>query len=109
MTVEALELYARKLKPGGVLLFHISNRYYDLAPALAASARAAGFAGALKHRVDGLATLELVSRWFALARDPATLAPLLKVGWDDASIVPEADPWTDDHTNVLSALELPAP
>ena len=30
MTREAIEMYASRLKPGGVLMFHISNRVFDL-------------------------------------------------------------------------------
>lgn len=35
LTSEALALYRRHLAPGGVLAFHISNQYLDLAPVLA--------------------------------------------------------------------------
>ncbi len=37
MTAEALQLYARKLKPGGVVVLHISNRYLDLNSVLGAT------------------------------------------------------------------------
>ena len=42
LTREALALYRRKLSPTGVILFHVSNRYLDLAPLVAALARDAG-------------------------------------------------------------------
>ncbi len=35
LTHEALNLYRRHLVPGGILAFHISNQYLDLAPVLA--------------------------------------------------------------------------
>jgi SAM-dependent methyltransferase len=34
ITREALALYGRKLAPGGMLFFHITNRHLDLAPVL---------------------------------------------------------------------------
>ncbi len=37
MTAEALRLYAAKLKPDGIVLLHISNRYLDLDSVLAAT------------------------------------------------------------------------
>jgi SAM-dependent methyltransferase len=37
MTAEALQLYARKLKDGGVVVLHISNRYLDLDSVLGAT------------------------------------------------------------------------
>lgn len=39
MTVEAFELYKRKLAPGGLLAVHISNRYLDLRPIVTGAAR----------------------------------------------------------------------
>jgi hypothetical protein len=42
ITREALALYMRKLAPGGMLAFHISNLYLDLAPTLGALAHDAG-------------------------------------------------------------------
>jgi hypothetical protein len=37
MTAEALELYLQKVKPDGIVLLHISHRYLDLAPVVAAT------------------------------------------------------------------------
>ena len=45
ITREALALYQRKLAPGGVLAFHISNLYLDLKPALGNLSADAGLAG----------------------------------------------------------------
>jgi hypothetical protein len=50
LTREALALYRRKLTPDGVVLFHISNRYLDLAPVLAALADDSGMPG--RHLID---------------------------------------------------------
>ena len=45
MTREALQLYLRKLAPGGSIAFHISNRYLNLEPVLVELARDARIAG----------------------------------------------------------------
>lgn len=42
LTREAMALYWRHLKPDGVLAVHISNRYVDLAPVVAAAAAESG-------------------------------------------------------------------
>ena len=42
LTVEAVRLYLDKLRPGGVVVFHISSRYLDLKPVLLGAARAEG-------------------------------------------------------------------
>ena len=44
ITRQAIELYLSRLQPGGVLLFHISNRYLDLEPVLGNLARDRGLA-----------------------------------------------------------------
>jgi len=38
LTRQAFDLYLRQLKPGGVLAVHISNKYLDLQPVVAATA-----------------------------------------------------------------------
>src|SRR3954470_15480219 len=43
LTREALQVYRRALKPEGLLLVHISNRYLDLEPVLAAAAKSDGW------------------------------------------------------------------
>ncbi|MDG5474019.1 hypothetical protein P6709_20165, partial [Jeotgalibacillus sp. ET6] len=43
MTREAFASYARVLAPRGLLLVHISNRFLDLEPVVAAAARGGGW------------------------------------------------------------------
>jgi hypothetical protein len=47
LTREALQLYMRTLRPGAVLAFHVSSRFYDLAVAVGATARDVGLVAAL--------------------------------------------------------------
>ena len=49
LTKEAFATYRRALKPDGLLLVHISNRYIDLNPVVAAEAKANGWYAALRH------------------------------------------------------------
>ena len=44
LTREAIAAYARVLRPGGILAFHLSNRHYLLPPAVASTAKAQGLA-----------------------------------------------------------------
>ena len=57
LTREVMQLYARKLRMGGVTLFNVSNRYVDLAPVLGATASPLGLvalrAAATNQRFDG--------------------------------------------------------
>lgn len=109
MTREALQLYARKLRAGGIIAFHISNRYLDLGPVLVELARDARLAGATVNRdVDDAQKAKLYygSRWIALAAHAHTLAPLVRqAGWE---VLPPSAPvrvWTDDFSDVLGALK----
>jgi spermidine synthase len=109
LTREAVALYFRKLRPDGVLAFHISNRFMDLTPVVAALARDANLAGALGERTpdnDDLTMLRDGSRWIALARDASSLADLMKVDvWQPLSTIPGTRLWTDDYTDVLSVIK----
>jgi SAM-dependent methyltransferase len=108
-TEEALALYLRRLSPGGVILLHVSNRYLDLRPMLAASARDLGLSGAAKRLTqNGLASDDRVpSSWVELSRDPEKTAALVRSkGWTDLR-----DPsfargraWTDRHASLLPVL-----
>jgi len=49
MTREALELYVDRLAPEGLLLFHISNRYYDLSRPIGRIAADLGLAARVRH------------------------------------------------------------
>lgn len=107
LTVEAFDSYLRRLKPGGTILVHVSNRYLDLRPALAAAGRSRGLRGASRRRAfqaeGGEAAL---SAWVALSADPNKSAALEKLGWVSLDVLPRARAWTDGHASLLSALSL---
>lgn len=105
LTVEAVALDLSRLRPDGVALFHVSNRYYALRPVLRAAAEALGVWGVHVARRDGLARDEDPSEYVALSRDPARLRPLLGEGWlalDEG--LPHATAWTDERPQSLRAL-----
>jgi len=109
VTREALAMYRRKLRPGGIIAFHISNRYLDLRPVLVELARDARMAGALVDRdVDGAGkdALHYGSRWVALAERATFLAPLVREGgWEVLAPAAEVRVWTDDYSDVLGVLK----
>ena len=106
MTREALALYLDKLRPGGLLTFHISNIYFDLRPVLANLAADAGLTAMV--RVDDRILISEVeagkrgSTWAVLARNPADLG---KIATDDRWQRLDGDPslplWTDDFSSVI--------
>ncbi|MFP5341769.1 MAG: hypothetical protein ACLGIJ_02415 [Candidatus Limnocylindria bacterium] len=106
LTVEAIADQIRVTADGGVLAFHVSNRYYDLAPPIAAAVEAAGWTILEKSHQPGEVREpgETPSRWLAASADPDAIAALRATGWRPT---PAADrPFTDDYADLLRYLEL---
>jgi SAM-dependent methyltransferase len=119
LTKEAFSVYRRALKPDGLLLVHISNRYIDLNPVIAAEVKAGRWNAALRHDSPTeklAATGSRASQWIALSADPAKLALLTgKVAdkrgryydasqWIKLDSPGETRHWTDDYASVLPHL-----
>ena len=106
-TYEAIKLYMDRLKPGGILVFHISNRYYAIERPLGRAAEALGLTARIQYyygnaEVDPgdkasvavtlttseVALGEMVSdtRWTPLQSDGGRV-------------------WTDDFANLLSIMK----
>jgi hypothetical protein len=105
MTREALALYASKLKPGGLVAFHVSNRNLQLERVAGGIAHDAGFASRIfDDSRQGSETGRDPSTWVAVARTDADFGPLASdTNW------PEFDPdvyrlevWRDDFSDILS-------
>ena len=109
MTREAFATYGRVLAHDGLLLVHVSNRFIDLEPVVAAAAREGGWTAViLRYRPSSL----LVDRaspsdWVALSRDPRAIAAIRAddPGW--AALTPRAGftGWTDDYSTILPLLK----
>ncbi len=108
ITREALELYFARLRPGGAVLFHISNRYLNLEPVLANLSGAIG----LTCRVERFAPTPaqsaggvVLSKWALLVRAPADLGA---VGGDSRWRACRRDPsigvWTDSYSDIVDAV-----
>ena len=105
-TLEAMALYTERLAPGGLLIFHISNRYYAIDRPLARGAEALGLAARMQvYRGSAEKTPgDTASIVVMIARDDADFGVL---GEDERwkTINSDGGPvWTDDHANLLSIL-----
>jgi SAM-dependent methyltransferase len=105
LTREAVETYLARLRPGGLVAFHISNRYLDLEPVLAAIARSLGLEARLRDDPGGEGRAHGPSRWLVMAPDAEALGPLAR---DERWIPPQPRErhtlWTDDFSNILGVL-----
>jgi SAM-dependent methyltransferase len=110
LTREAFMLYLERLKPGGVLVFHVSNRYLRLAPVLARLAADRGLttfeeirtrAAQADRTTDG----ESSSDWVVASADPGALVALATdPRWTLVTPPPGTPLWTDDFSNILAVL-----
>jgi hypothetical protein len=103
LTEEAVAVYSRSLAADGMLLIHISNRFVDLEPVLAALARERGLSAALRsdRRVGpGLNA----SNWVALSSDSAKLATLTGAGGWRPLAAPAKGVWRDEFASILPHL-----
>lgn len=107
LTREAMKTYLGTLRPGGVIAFHLSNRYYDLVPAVASTAKSIGLTAAALSYVPNAARVDAIaarsSSWVVVGR-PADTARFTALGWSD----PFAGPvLTDDFSDILRLLRFP--
>ena len=95
LTRQAIDVYAHKLSPNGVMAFQISNPHLDLGPVLGNVAAANRLSC---YRQGG---------WVAMARKPADLGRVVRdKRWQLCPSDADARAWTDDYSNVTAALRL---
>ena len=103
LTREALAQYFARLKPKGIVLFHVSNRYLDLTPVVA---RLAADAGApARHLLVpsvGSERRRIGAEVVAVGAPGSELDDLAADGWD----VPQPGPvlWTDERSDLLRVI-----
>ena len=106
LTREAIELYFKKLKPNGILAFHITNRHLLLKKVVSIHAEQMKLAALIqefKPQTD--APLIVATDWVVLAKNPETLKPLQtsQIGsWQKMPLYFDMPAWTDDFTNIVS-------
>jgi hypothetical protein len=110
LTREAVGLYLSKLADHGIIAFHISNRHFNLAPALATVAKSYSLSTFIME--DTTLTFEEArngkepSVWVVMARSPEDLNPVTADGrWKSLSAPDNFRLWTDDFSNLLSVLK----
>jgi hypothetical protein len=109
LTTEALDVYLDKLTDTGLIAFHISNNWVDLAPVLGGLARARGLSGLIQLEtgitVDELRLGKDASHWVLLARTPQALQPFAtNPKWKPLASGADGPVWTDDFSNLFGVL-----
>ncbi len=107
VTGEALDLYLRKLAPGGAMLFHISNRNLDLGPSLTATARGRGLITWIRQPEQSpelTAQLKYGPHVAMVARKAGDADLTADHRWVRQDGPVQARPWSDEYADVVGAI-----
>jgi hypothetical protein len=107
LTEEAVELYLKQLRPGGVLAVHTSNRYLDLRPVVDALARHFDLGEAVIADDDNDDWWIYSTTWILLTKNKGLLetqeiAAATAKGKVEGKTV---GMWTDDHASLFEILK----
>jgi len=107
LTQEALDLYVRKLRPGGLVLFNVTNTYLDLMPVLGNQVAASGLHARFSRDVMPMRTAGgSKADYVVVARRAEELARFgnLVPRWPVLEPDPSTGLWTDDFSDILEVL-----
>jgi len=108
ITDEAMVAYLRALTDDGLLIVHISNRFIDLEPVVAAIAKRHGLAAMVRNDNPRNRKNLAPSGFVALSSDPAKLKALAEARpdapWDELR-PPASRVWTDNYASILPFIE----
>jgi hypothetical protein len=109
LTVEAMEGYMEHLRPGGFLIFNVSNDFLDMAQILAADAVELGLATLFRsHMIFTAEQIEqnhYASIWVVVTRSRDDIDPdHFGTGWGWITPEDHVRPWTDDFSSLISAM-----
>jgi spermidine synthase/MFS family permease len=109
ITREALRAYLRHMKADGIVAFHVSNRFLELIPVVAAIAREEGAHAVLVSDDPDEDDDSRRSRsdWVLVSRSEAALRheEIEKAGAEKAELRPQWRTWTDDYSNLVQILK----
>ncbi len=105
LTVEALREYRRHMAPGGVIAFHVSNQYLDLAPVLRRLAEASGMEARMVDSPGREDRGEFTARWVLMSAEKGEEGLFARRDFAWAAVpvpdVPGVRVWTDDYSSLL--------
>lgn len=105
LTQEAFTIYARHIKPGGLLAVHVSSIHLDLEPAAACIGQSIGFHAAGIYTDENPQRGIFASDWVILAKNEGIFtAPAFRNHTEKVEYDPDIHLWTDDYINVPAVL-----
>jgi hypothetical protein len=105
LTAEAVSLYLRHLRPGGIIAFHVSNRYLALETVVQQEAAHAGLHAALIESDDDDSRDAYGASWVLVTSDQSFLAqPAVRMKTSQIDTIKGLRLWTDDYNSLLPLL-----
>jgi hypothetical protein len=102
LTTQALALYRRHLAPGGILAFHISNKYVDLEAPIALVAKSAGLSAMRVTNDPNDERGEFTSSWMLVTDNVWFLSePEVARQLRTPALPARMRVWTDDYSSLL--------
>ncbi len=102
---EAVAMYLTKLKPDGLLMFHVSNRYMDVEGLVSAVVTDASLEALVRYDEEQQMPLKARSHFIVASRKPEGLGSLrTDENWIRVEKPNRIHPWTDDYSNMLEIL-----
>jgi hypothetical protein len=110
LTREAMAIYMRHLKPGGVLAFQATNRFIDIAPVVASLAQEHGLTAVLisdtPQNTDGADYwLSATDQILVTSNRQLLDSPAIREVAQPLAAPPGFRVWTDDYNNLLRVLK----
>ena len=106
LTKEAMVVYLRHLHPDGVIAFHVTNRFLNLAPVVRAIAEANGVHAVVVSDEVGADESLASTDWALVSRDAARFKADAIAGLvAEITPIPGLGPWTDDFNNLFRILK----
>jgi spermidine synthase len=109
LTREAIQSYLDCLTDDGLLLFHISNRYFNLTPVLKAAATELNLPGCANDKFSrtDLRKYDINPACVLFAKKNKTLQALINQGWipfGPGDGLQTVTAWSDDYINIIDPL-----
>jgi spermidine synthase len=112
ITTEAMQLYLHLLRPDGLLIFHVSNRYMDLSSIVAANTAVLQvgdgkvYSRRIIHLPQSTSVADEPSEVVVLSHSEAMIKAVSSNPESEtlANAAPGVRAWTDDYSNVLGAI-----
>jgi hypothetical protein len=106
LTREAMAIYLGHLKPDGILAFHTSNSYLQLAPVVKQLANSFGYPARLIENEPDEDNLISTADWVLVTRNRQFLdLPIIERGQQSIRIPAGFRPWSDDYNNLFQILK----